>query len=505
MNGVAPPQQHAPQGPGYPMPASRPRSSKGLVIGLGIGAVVVAGTIAGVLLARGGGGGVGSSDDLVKRTLAAVSEGDVEQLVRLSDPVGLHDLAFDCSERDKQDAAKDQEDAGEADQGMRTGGGDEAGDELDDPQLQEKRVRRKHEELVGKMKGMKIELVSIAADQDAGAAGRAKASGMKKGDQAMKGCVLKVDVAQHALVAKIRVTAPDATAPSEGEATFQAIEAGGSWFLWAPPTISAGGGADASGLAAKLRGYRDQMCACKDLACSDQVRREQKEWVSTIKAQAERLPKDEAMALEVLDEELWACRSKLQEGGVAGATGAGDAGGGDPMKAALAQMDGYKARMCACAERACAERVDQEMIDWSKAAAARTQGVKPSPDQERQIIAIVTAYAECQTKAKAADGAPKPSDPLPPEDTNGGAGPGASGGADLSSVPACAEYRRQIDQIRSCPKYPSTAVDSMQQGYELMEKSWAASRSSAATRDQMTKACTAGADSLKKVRESMCP
>src|SRR5690606_21750857 len=89
----------------------------------------------------------------------------------------------------------------------------------DDPQIQEKRVRRPHEELVEKTKGMELGLVSIAgvqhrrgADADAVADAGADAKGltMKKGDKATKGCVFKVDVASHDLVAKVRVTEPDA-------------------------------------------------------------------------------------------------------------------------------------------------------------------------------------------------------------------------------------------------------------------------------------------------------
>ena len=519
---VAPPpqQQHAPYapqggpGPGYPMPAPRPRSSKGLVIGLGVGAVAIAGTIAAVVLLRGGGSGAGSRDDLVKQTLAAVSEGNVDKLVKLSDPVGLYNLALDCSERDKatQDADKDKEKeaADEEDKGMRTGGGDEAGDDADDPQIQEKRVRRKHEKLVEKLKGMKIELVSIEAEQAkaaakdgeqdkedaAAAAERAKGRVMKKGDKASKGCVFKVDVELHALVAKIRVTEPDAKAPSEGEAKLLAVDAGGSWFLWEPPAIRAGSGA----LATKLRKYRDQMCACKDAACAEAADQEMKDWARSARGEAKDLPQDEVKLLEEIDDEVKVCREKLRA-----------ADKDAVVKEAVAKLEELKTKMCACAEAACALRVQQELTDWAKQLSERSGDAKPSAADDAKADELMKAMKECTAKAMAGSTAPKPpDDPLPPEDPSGGTATGPSGGTDaggggsLSSVPACAEYRRQIDKIGACRKYPRSAVDGMKKGFEQMEKGWASARPNAAAREAVAKVCAESADSLKKARETIC-
>jgi hypothetical protein len=520
---VAPPQQqhapqgapHAPQGAphapqGYPMPAPRPRSSKGLVIGLGVGAVAVAGTIAAVVLLRGGGSGAGSRDDLVKQTLAAVSEGNVDKLVKLSDPVGLYNLALDCSERDKATKDADKAKADEEDKGMRDAGGDEAGDDVDDPQIQEKRVRRKHEKLVEKMKGMKIELVSIEAEkakdgeQDkedaAAAAERAKGRVMKKGDKASKGCVFKVDVELHALVAKIRVTEPDAKAPSEGEAKLLAVDAGGSWFLWEPPAIRAGSGA----LATKLRKYRDQMCACKDAACAEEADKEMKDWARSARGEAKDLPQDEVKLLEEIDDEMKVCREKLRA-----------ADKDAVVKEAVAKLEELKTKMCACAEPACVDGVQQELTGWAKQLSERSGDAKPSAADDAKADELMKAMKECTAKAMAGSTAPKPpDDPLPPEDPSGGTGAGpsggpsggtdAGGGGSLSSVPACAEYRRQIDKIGACRKYPRSAVDGMKKGFEQLEKGWASARPNAAAREAIAKVCAESAESLKKARETIC-
>jgi hypothetical protein len=543
-----------PPAPGYLMPPPRPRSSKGLVIGLSVGAVAIAGTIAGIVLATGGSSGssVGSRDDLVKRTLAAVNEGDVEKLVKLSDPVGLYNRSLDCSERDKSAQDKDTyrdadrqereanqkdgedkqdaEDKKPADGEKRSGGdaapADSADDTDDDPQIQEKRVRRKHEKLVEKTKGSKIELISIEgagaekdkaegdADKADGGGKRAKGRSkqlMKKGDKAPSGCVFKVDVELHEIVAKVRVTPPDGKAPSEGQATLLAVDAGGSWFLWAAPTISGGAGA----IAEQLRKYRDQLCACKDVACTEAVHKALKDWEETVPAEPGSLPKNEQQMINEIDDQMKDCRRKIAESDEAAV-----------VKEMLAKLEGFKDKVCACADVACTDRVGQEMLDFSKSL-SQAKDVKGSAGDEARAKVILEEYKACAEKVKTAS--TTSDDPMPPEDPSSGKGTGTSSGKDtgtssgkdtgtssgkdtgtssgkgLSSVPECAEYRRQIDKMRTCRKYPSTAVDSLKQGYEQMERSWGSIRSNAAAREQMTKACQTTADSLKKIRQQMCP
>jgi hypothetical protein len=512
---VAPPQQPPPQyappgapyaphamppGPGYPMPPPGARSSKGLVIGLGVGAVAVAGIIVAVVLATRGGGsdsGASSREDLVTRALAAMGEGDVEQLVKLSDPVGLYNLALDCSERDKaakKDDDKDKDpdkDAAEDEAKDQDAGADDVDD---DPQIQEKRIRRQHEKLVEKTKGMKIELISLAGDKDDKAADKAKDGddaegtrrqrrGTKKGDEAMKGCVLKVDVELHELIAKVRVTEAEGKQPSEQEARLMAVHAGDSWFLMMAPKLAAGGGA----IGAKLRGYRDQMCACKDAACAEGVHEEMQAWAKTVRDDAEKLPRDEIKALDEIDGEMKACRRKLGEGDE-----------GLQIKEALVQLEALKTKMCACADRACADRVQNEVEAWSKSVSAKAQVRGEDVDK---VTEITKGLTDCMTRVMKAD--PNALEQLPTKDSadsgSGGGGPG------LASLPACAEYRRQLDRLRACPKYPPTAADAARRGYEQMEKGWAGMRPTPATRDSMNQACESIASSLKDALATMCP
>ena len=74
----------------------------------------------------------------------------------------------------------------------------------------------------------------------------------------------------------------------------------------------------------------------------------------------------------------------------------------------------------------------------------------------------------------------------------------------MASLPGCAEYRRQLDKLGACPKFPPTSVASIRRGYEQMERSWSTTKDAAA-RQRMNKTCELIADSLKKSLAAICP
>lgn len=70
-------------------------------------------------------------------------------------------------------------------------------------------------------------------------------------------------------------------------------------------------------------------------------------------------------------------------------------------KCAVATMEHFSAQMCACADKACADKVNEEMTIWgtemTKAArAARDE--KPDPELAKKSADIMTKYVECMTK-----------------------------------------------------------------------------------------------------------
>ena len=456
------------------MPPTGGKSSKGLVIGIGVGAVAVTGIIIAVVVATGGGGGgAGSRDGLVKSTLAALSDGDVDKLVELSDPEGLYKKAIDCSEREQAKQGQDAADDKDADS------------DDDDPAMQVKRIRRQHAKMVEELKGMKLELVSLdeKGDRKQGGDDEGDDKGkLKKGSKAGKGCVFRTDVRMHDVTATVRVTEGGGE-PAEQEAKLVALEVDGSWYLAMPPTLRAGAGSLAGG----LRKHRDRMCACKDTACADEVQKDYKDWTRSQRDAAEKLSKADRRPLDELDDELEACRRKLREGDPA-----------DQAREAIAKMEELKSEMCRCADKPCADRVSKAMQDW--AATMATKDPRPPRDEDmKRMTEIGEELGKCMAKAMMVTDDPPPPPPPPPAEDD----EPAAGGA-MASLPGCVRYRRQIDQLRACPKFPPTSADTLRRSYEQMERSWSTMTDPAA-RQQMNKTCEMIADQLKKSLAAICP
>jgi hypothetical protein len=77
------------------------------------------------------------------------------------------------------------------------------------------------------------------------------------------------------------------------------------------------------------------------------------------------------------------------------ASGDGDA------EQAVATMDMYSKKMCACKDKACADKVNEDLTKWATEMAKnpRVNSSKPSPDLAKRSAEIMTRYTECMTKA----------------------------------------------------------------------------------------------------------
>ncbi len=64
-------------------------------------------------------------------------------------------------------------------------------------------------------------------------------------------------------------------------------------------------------------------------------------------------------------------------------------------------MRGFKDQMCACKDRACADRVQEELVQWSTEM-ARSSDMRPGSFIEKQMRAMQdlgSGYAECMMAA----------------------------------------------------------------------------------------------------------
>jgi hypothetical protein len=80
--------------------------------------------------------------------------------------------------------------------------------------------------------------------------------------------------------------------------------------------------------------------------------------------------------------------------------------------AALAKMEEFQKQMCACKDKACADKVNEDMTRWGTEMAKRAsydRDEKPDPEIAKRSADIMTLYVECMTKLMMAGaGAPTP-------------------------------------------------------------------------------------------------
>jgi hypothetical protein len=284
------PQQAYAQQPPPAKPAGK-SSKKGLFIALG--ALVVIGGGVGIFFATrgGGGGGAGSRDDLAKATVAALAKGDADALFELGNPSILEKL-LDCKK--------------------------EEGD-ADDIKRESEELREKNKELTAKTKGLKLEIAKIDERPPSLDENGKNRHAYEKGGKVSERCTAKVAMAEHKVMVTLKIGA------EETEMRVKMLEADGSWYLIDDVDLDvpasavaalgsaagAAGSAAASGgvgaatggtgtgdtatggtatgtapagkggyaqMVAKLTGFKDRMCACKDQACINGVSDDMTKW-----------------------------------------------------------------------------------------------------------------------------------------------------------------------------------------------------------------------------------
>ena len=459
------------------MPAPAKSSSKGLVVGLAVAAVAVAGGVVAFVLLRGGGGaaGGGSRTEVVKSTLAALEDGDVDQLMKLSDLPGVHAKVVDCSGKTKprqdSESASTDNDAELTEQ-------DKA--ERDVTKQVEKR-RKEYEELAPRAKGAKIELVEIvtkeppAPTDDEKQPEDSEGTILKTGQRLMKGCVAKVPMRIHLARLKLKVT-PKGEQPIEQDSEIMLAQIGTGFYLAGPPMVRLGTAA----LEKELGAVRDKVCACKDAACAEKLEEELKasprreELEQEIKA----LSDGDRQKIEVIEDAIKACKSKLA--------------GGDQ----LAAMEQFRDKMCACKDKECAEKVMQEMTVWGNSHKDDTA----SPEDLKKAAEIGEELGRCGAKLyEVATG------------TGIGATIAAAGGggdfAEVEGIPAaCEEYRQTILRLSNCSKFPEASRTALVDGWKAMTDAWKNINLKTMPREAlkaMDDGCRQGVDALKQAGQSM--
>jgi len=145
----------------------------------------------------------------------------------------------------------------------------------------------------------------------------------------------------------------------------------------------------------ELAGFKGKMCQCADKACSDKVQEEYKVWSRALRAKVAEKPNDvQKEKGNVLEKEMKECRKKVE----AGTPGTPDSGG--KIDAMLVKMEGFRAKICTCKDKACGGAVEKELETWITTAAKELADAKPSKDQDAKADKLAAEMKACSSKLK---------------------------------------------------------------------------------------------------------
>lgn len=417
-HGYGPPQGQPPYTPHphatpHPPPAAGGKSKKGLIIGLSLAGLALAGgVIALVLVMRGKSSAAGGSrDDVLRATFAAMAAGDAEELANLSSVESFYSRAIECKERDKDDEVSEERREWE--------------EEMRDPKKLLERTKKAAAKTVLRTKGTKIEVVDILTkepkplagdekepsnkkkkrgsdDEDEDEGGRrgedsdlddertederdTKTFVMKKGKEVMPGCKAKETFRFQTVKVKLKITEGTGE-PFEHVAKIGLTNLGNGWYLTEPPQLPVGYDA----LAADLEPWREKMCKCADEKCAVSTGKDvEKEY-----GRLERLVDDDPFAdddeAEIPKEKTAKLRKVIDDMKAC----AGKAAGG----AVVAKMTELKNAMCACKDKACADKVMNDMTEYGRTQAKEKM---PSDDVMKQITPLTKELTDCMMKTMA--------------------------------------------------------------------------------------------------------
>jgi hypothetical protein len=228
----------APQPAPAPLVAAKSKAPIYIAVGAGVLALFV---VIGVVAGGGGGGGGSSPDGVAKDAIAALSAGDVDELMNLADIETAINAAMECD----------------------TSGGDTYGIGREHKREVE-RTKKKFQQRVDDLAGATLEFVDVV-EQEA-----EREAMLSKGQRIKDGCVAKADIMNHLVKVRVKVSEKGAAKPYEQTVRMEVIEIGDRFYLGKVRTIELQGG-DADESISKIEKFATEMCGCQDKTCADRV------------------------------------------------------------------------------------------------------------------------------------------------------------------------------------------------------------------------------------------
>jgi hypothetical protein len=112
---------------------------------------------------------------------------------------------------------------------------------------------------------------------------------------------------------------------------------------------------------------------------------------------------------------------------------------------ALAKMTDFRDRMCACADKPCADKLNQEYMDWANKSSGGDKPTQMSEEDAKKITDVSLKYNECLSKWNAAGSG---------SDTgsgSAGSGSDSGSGSGMAGSGSGAEQTTMAHQAGNCP------------------------------------------------------
>ena len=198
-------------------------------------------------------------DEVIRRAWSAMEAGDLDGLMSLADLDGLFERALACND-DTPGASK---------------------------QKFTSRLRDGFADSIKGLRGAKVELTSIDNEVDVGEALWGNSSGdssnaafLARDGRVSSKCTARTDLMVHE--ARVGVRATKDGKPYDRQLSVFLLGESGRWHLVRMP------GKAPEGVVEIMEDFTDQMCACKDKACAEQVQDEMTKWGTKMAKSARR-------------------------------------------------------------------------------------------------------------------------------------------------------------------------------------------------------------------------
>lgn len=144
----------------------------------------------------------------------------------------------------------------------------------------------------------------------------------------------------------------------------------------------------------EMEGFKNEMCACKDKACTDGVKKKLHDWEEKMSKEFgkdEKPPEKLISKGDAIEKEMRECRKNVEK-----------AAGSSKVKESIDKMTAFKDQMCACKDAACAQKVSDDMTKWGAEQAASADPVPEMDEASRKSFTESgDALGKCMTTAMA--------------------------------------------------------------------------------------------------------